>query len=318
MAKDYLYPGSILSLPREALKRLMKEDSGDAALLYLALVAEESDKLSWDSMRREKAYAHLVKQALVDEKSTAKEKKELSEAAVPVPEYGETDVRMALEREQSFAMLVEDMQRVMSRILSPADLKILMVIYDYLAMPSELILTLVSWCMENQEKKYGKGRRLAMTTLRKEAFLWHKQGIVTLDKGEEYLLARRAREQGANRMLPLLGIQGRAAVDGELRYLEAWATMGFEDEAIRYAYEITVMNTRSLSWAYMNSILKSWHGKNLHTKAEILEKEQKGKPQWQAGLKKKEPTAIDTERQKQDMNRLDRLLADMEKKEGES
>ena len=48
-----------------------------------------------------------------------------------------------------------------------------------------------------------------------------------------------------------------------------WVDMGFPDDAIRLAYERTVMKKQSLNWPYMNSILKNWHAKGLHTIAEI-------------------------------------------------
>ena len=41
--------------------------------------------------------------------------------------------------------------------------------------------------------------------------------------------------------------------------------MGFADDAIRLAYERTVMQKGSLNWAYLNSILKNWHAAGLHT-----------------------------------------------------
>ena len=45
--------------------------------------------------------------------------------------------------------------------------------------------------------------------------------------------------------------------------------MGFDTEALELAYDRTVIKTGNLSWAYMNSIIKSWHSKNLHTLSEI-------------------------------------------------
>ena len=55
----------------------------------------------------------------------------------------------------------------------------------------------------------------------------------------------------------------------EKEYITAWVDMGFTDEAIRMAYERTVLKKRSLNWPYMNSILQSWHQKGLHTAEQI-------------------------------------------------
>ena len=45
--------------------------------------------------------------------------------------------------------------------------------------------------------------------------------------------------------------------------------MGFDDEALRAAYERTIMKKQSLDWSYMNGILRRWHEKGLHTLAAI-------------------------------------------------
>jgi DnaD/phage-associated family protein len=55
----------------------------------------------------------------------------------------------------------------------------------------------------------------------------------------------------------------------EREYLDAWVDMGFPNDAIRLAYERTVLKKQTLNWPYMNSILKSWHSKGLHTLAQI-------------------------------------------------
>ena len=75
------------------------------------------------------------------------------------------------------------------------------------------------------------------------------------------------------RLLPLLDIRDRKPVEAEQKYLSSWVEMGFEDAAIRLAYERTVLKKQSLNWSYMNSILKSWHQKGLHTVEAILQKD---------------------------------------------
>ena len=64
-------------------------------------------------------------------------------------------------------------------------------------------------------------------------------------------------------------IDQRRLTAAEEQYLTAWIGMGFPDESIRMAYERTCENTGALKWAYMNSILKSWHENGLHTPQEI-------------------------------------------------
>ena len=67
----------------------------------------------------------------------------------------------------------------------------------------------------------------------------------------------------------MLQLDNRKLTADEERYLTTWVSMGFPDESINLAYERTCNQIGSFKWAYMNSILKSWHEKNLHTPQEI-------------------------------------------------
>lgn len=319
MAKGFLFPGGILSLPREAADRLLAAQNGDAALLYLSLLSRgDATGLSWAESKVQEVYQTLVRLELADPvKPVLPEKEEKLEPDMP-PDYGIGDVTLAMKEGIGFSWLVSELQRRLGKILSNADLEILLLLYDYLALPPEVILLLVNWCIEQIEKKYGPGRKPTLTQIKKEAFRWHRQGVDTLEGAEAFLHTITVRNDTANRLLPLVGILGRAAVEAERRFLEAWGEMGFEDESIRMAYEKTVLKKQSMNWPYMNSILKSWHQKGLHTKAEIQAKEQGGWKQPQVGgaaVKTAEsPQAQD--RLRQDLDRLDRLLEQKNSKEG--
>lgn len=58
-------------------------------------------------------------------------------------------------------------------------------------------------------------------------------------------------------------------MERERTYIAAWQDMGFDNEALRLAYEKTVMKKQSMDWGYMNGILRRWHEKGLHTVAAI-------------------------------------------------
>ncbi len=311
MAQDFLYPGGILSLPKEAARRLIKKENGDAALYYLALLAgdEERAGLSWSPERVAAAQSALIALSLLDpEKLPAGRIEAKPEPASP-PDYGQEDVRAAFERRDGFRSLVDETERALGRLLSPADLQTLLLLYDYLALPPELILLITRHLMQEIAQKYGPGRKPTMSQVKKEAFRWHRLGVDTLERAEQHLQTLARRAEAANRILPLLDIHGRAAVEGERKYLEAWAQMEFADDALRLAYEKTVLKKQSMNWPYMNSILRSWQQKGLRSRAEILEKERPGRAPGAAVAAAGQPTAA-PERARKDLDRLDRLLAD--------
>ena len=79
--------------------------------------------------------------------------------------------------------------------------------------------------------------------------------------------------------MDILQIRGRCLTQAEEKYALSWLDLGFEDGVIAMAYERTCLNTGALKWAYMNSILTSWHEQNLHTPEEILAGDAPRKPE---------------------------------------
>lgn len=312
MAQDFLYPGGILSLQKEAALRLLRQGNGDAALYYLSLLAGDEARagLAWSEERVAAAQSVLIALSLLDPTQLPTGQVVAKPEPETPPDYGQEDVRAAFARPDGFRGLVGEMERALGRLLSPADLQTLLLLYDYLALPPELILLLTRHQMTEIAKKYGPGRKPTMSQIKKEAFRWQRQGVDTLERAEEHLQALEKRATAAARILPLLDIHGRAAVEGEKKYLEAWAQMGFEDDALRLAYEKTVLKKQSLNWPYMNSILRSWQQKGLHSRADIMEKERPGRMQ-QAPLATGTQGAHAAPAQaRKDLDRLDRLLSD--------
>ena len=174
------------------------------------------------------------------------------------------------DRASLFSALADEVERRLGKKLSAADLKKLYTLYDHLALPPEVILMLVGWCIEEMERKYGPGRRPFLSQISKDGFVWARRGIDTMERAEEYI-AKLTRLRGREaEVLRLLDISPRPLVEREKTYIAAWDDMGFEDEAIRMAYEKTVLKKQSMDWGYMNGILRRWHEKGLHTALSLI------------------------------------------------
>lgn len=264
-------PGGVVSLSAENTDRLLGLDQGDGALLYLALLrhggelAQARQALGWSQGRLDAAYAALQSVELVGPAPTQPGK--LRDDSPP--EYVTQDVVNALTGDQTFAALQRQVERSLGVKLSPTDLKTLYTIYDYLGLPAEVIYLLAGWCVEETERKYGPGRRPRMAQMKKEAYRWHDQGVDTLPAAEAFLQTQKNLSQRQRTVLPLLGIRDRQPLDKELEYIAAWVDWGFDDQAIALAYQKTLLSKQSMSWSYMNGILKRWHAKGLHTVKEI-------------------------------------------------
>lgn len=264
-------PGGVVSLSAENTDRLLALGQGDGALLYLALLrcggelSPARQALGWTQGRLDAAYAALQSAQLV---GPAPARTGQLEDPRP-PEYAAQDVTAALTGDADFSALQRQVERQLGAPLTQTDLKTLYTIYDYLALPPEVICLLTTWCVEETERKYGPGRRPRMPVVKKEAQRWRDRGVDTLPAAEAYLQGQKGLAQRERALLPLVGIRDRAPLDKEREYLATWVDWGFSDEAIAMAYERTVLKKQSMSWSYMNSILKNWHAKGLHTPQQI-------------------------------------------------
>lgn len=302
-----LLPGSVLALPDQAAQRLIKLDNGDAALLYLHLLRRSGlEGLPWPVERKQAALEALQSQGLAP--------RELSSApAAPIPEpappeYALEDINTALsDKASTFPALCDEVERRLGKKLTANDLKILYTLYDYLALPTEVIFLLVGWCMEEMERKYGPGRRPFLSQIRKEGFIWARKGIDTVEAAEAHLQALvRLRGRG-NQILRLLDIQPRPLVEREKHYIAAWDEMGFDDQAIRAAYERTIMKKQAMDWSYMNGILRRWHEKGLHTLEAIQAGDRDPRP-----IQASQTPGVQSEQQvqqaREDMEQMRRLM----------
>ena len=83
-----------------------------------------------------------------------------------------------------FRALCGQVERRLGKKMSTSDLKSLFSLYDHLALPVEVILMLVAWCVEEMERKYGPGRRPFLSQIKKEGFIWARRGIDTMEAAQ--------------------------------------------------------------------------------------------------------------------------------------
>lgn len=267
-----LMPNEILSLSAQAARRIIASGSGDCALLYLALLESGGDEgraraaLKWNALRLDDAFRTLERLELARRADTAPPPQPAAETP---PDYTRSDITAALEREGAFAGLCRAVEDCLGAPMNDTDLKSLYTVYDYLALPPEVILMLAHWCAAEAQRRYGPGRRPRMTAVKREAFRWKRLGLDTVEAAEDFLRRQQAVSGRERDILPLLDIHGRPAVEREREYIAAWIDMGFSDDAIRAAYERTLFQKQQMNWPYMNSILKRWHQAGLHTAAQV-------------------------------------------------
>ena len=307
-----LLPGSIVAMTDQAADRLVRLDNGDAALLYIYLLRHgDPHGLNWNPDRLDAALTALGTVGMAPKLAPR------ADVPAPVqeaPEYRTEDVAVLLEdRSSGFAVVCDEVERRLQKKLNIVELKTLLTLYDHLALPTEVILTLVGWCCEEQERKYGPGRKPFMSQIKKEGFVWARKGVDTIERADAHITRLTQLRSRESEVLRLLDISPRPLVEREKTYIAAWDEMGFDNETIRMAYERTVLKKQSMDWTYMNGILRRWHEKGLHTAAAISTADRDFRPR--AGTPVATPAYPDPNAQHDDSEQLSRLLAQM-KQEG--
>ena len=250
-------------------RRLIAAASGDAALLYLYLktgadLENAAASLHMTPIQMEKATVCLRQLGLLPRRQRRLQPEQER------PMYTERDVARHMEDGREFPSLVGELQRVLGRVLSTEELKIMLGMLDYLGLPTEVVAILINFCVERNRLR-GNLRAPSLRTMEKEAYAWADEGIDTLERAVAYAQNRLNAQRKVNQVAAALQISDRRLTQGEEKYIRSWLDMGYDLPEIQLAYERTCMNAGGLKWPYMNKIILNWHSKNLHSVAGILE-----------------------------------------------
>lgn len=273
-----------IALETQTVDKLIQRGSGDAALLYLYLLRTGGqyssravqEALHWNTAQTMSAMNHLVVLGLAED-NTPPERKNAPKPE-NCPNYTTDDITSELTTQGSqFKPLLEEVEHLLGRKCSLTDTRILLELYDHLALPPEVLLIITARQIEETEQRLGPGRRPRMSEIKAMAYRWKKLGVDTLEAAEERLKRMDYLKSQEGALLQAVGVTGRMAVDGEMRFLHQWTEWGFGADAAHMAYERTVLRKGSMNWPYCNGILRRWHEKGAHTPQEIQALERPGK-----------------------------------------
>lgn len=270
-----------LHIEKSSLYKLLCAASGDAALLYLYIqsgndFSNAAQSLQMNETRLSCAAATLRQLGLWPEERPA------VMMSGERPQYSEIDVLCAMDTDRDFRALYGEVQRLLGRALNTEELKILLGFVRYLGLPGDVISVLVCYCKDRARQK-GSTRNPSLRTIEKEAYAWAEQGIDTMEEAIAYIQRQNLRRSRLGWLMQILQIRGRSLTAAEERYAQQWLDWGFDEEAIKLAYERTCLNTGGLSWAYMHKILTRWQEAGLLTAEQVRAGDKKPLPKGASG-----------------------------------
>ncbi|MBQ8140063.1 MAG: DnaD domain protein [Clostridia bacterium] len=290
--KIYLNYGD--ELPENFFSALKAADDNDLRVM-LALVSSRSDKPDLDNLCREleldeseleasvkywcgagllrKGKASSSKQQ-ADTKSTEKASTSPSahrggklERKSELPSYSSSELAELIEKRRISAEFINEAQRVVGKIFNTHEVNILVGMVDYIGFDEESVIILLSYMSK-------KGKR-SLRYAEQIAFSLFDEGITDSKALQERLRKMEEYSNVEAKVKSMFGMSGRDLTAKEKKYMHAWIEkMGYGEDVIRLAYDITVDATHEPIPAYANSILEKWYAAGLLTYESVRQAEE--------------------------------------------
>ncbi len=159
-----------------------------------------------------------------------------------------TDAELEKIKEQGdLSFVLNVVEQYLERLLTPQDINLVAYLSEGLHFSTDLILHLYEYCVAKNKKK--------CEYIEKVAISWHKEGIDTVAKAQEYSLLYDSCFNAVNKGFSL----GRLPIGPERDYIKKWSSYRFSPDLIIEACSRTILNIGKPDFKYADRILESWH-----------------------------------------------------------
>lgn len=172
------------------------------------------------------------------------------------PSYTAVEIDAAAKLNDEIDYLFKKAEELLSRTLSQTDVEMLYSFVDWLGLPVEVVVMLLTYVtsIDKASKKY----------IESVAIDWANKEINTYEKAEEHVRRLEIADTVERKLRRILGIYDRSLTSTEKKYFKTWTeNFEFDDEMYEIAYDRTIEGTGKLSYAYMNKILQTWNDEGI-------------------------------------------------------
>ncbi len=132
--------------------------------------------------------------------------------------------------------------------------------YQYLSVPSDIILTVMSYCRTINKPAISYSEKMLIS--------WWNKGLCTLQQINEEIVKDQTKRSYYGFMMRTLDMK-RPPTTKQKEFFDRWQTLGLPDELMRYAYEKTYEQTGKLSLEYMETIIMNWSSAGYKTREDV-------------------------------------------------
>ncbi len=162
-------------------------------------------------------------------------------------------------RDENLSELISECAAFMKKpALTTEEVKCITGLVTQYSLTSDYILTLSAYLLDKNQ--------LTAPILRDKAISLCDKGIDTTEALEIHLKDKENESSNEYEIRRIIGVWKRKFSTGEKAMIRKWfETFAYSAAIVSEAYDICVMNTGSLSFAYMDKIISSWHEGGLKT-----------------------------------------------------
>lgn len=199
------------------------------------------------------------------------------------------EIAKRIEGSEEVAFLFHAAEGCLKRVLTFTDQRTILYFYDHLGMSADIIIMLIGCCCSSG--------RSDMKFIEETALDWNSKNITTHEQAENEILQMEKRRTFRSAVGQSLHLPDALSPTVQ-RYINDWSAWDMELKTVELAYDITLTNKGSVSFQYMNSILKKWHENGVKSPEEAKSFSERTKPSANKTVRPSAPMRNDRQEQR--------------------
>ena len=220
-----------------------------------------SKESATEMLRKSMAVPSVPVKSREDTPSAEPKKQEKERATLVKPSI--QDIARRMGESEEIRSMFNEAQDVFGRTLGYDAQSSLLILHDHYALPAEVIVMLC-----NYARNIGKHDSLAYIV--RIGISWAENGINTFETASNKISRMENADRHWSDLRRVTGLENPKPTVKQSEFLEIWINdYGFDTEMIAFAYDRAVEKKGTISFSYMNGILRKWHEKGFRTVEEI-------------------------------------------------
>ncbi len=171
--------------------------------------------------------------------------------------YTSKDIAQRINTDSAVAFLFREVQTLYGRVLKTSESRVVLQLTDFYGLPAEVAVMLLKYCF-----KVGKTTPNYILAVAQD---WVNENIRTVGEADAHLQKLEKRFSVEEDLRRAMDMKTKFSPN-QLAYIRKWTEeLGFGEDMIILAYEITLDKTGSLNFSYTNKILENWKRSGIYT-----------------------------------------------------